>query len=99
LKNIIFISINRLNDEFLRFIEKNFKDSKNTFVSLFELKNKGMGEIIKSFISYRKYDQVVFIFNDELYRLVEALFYSLSLCILKLNITKVLHDKRYEKVP
>ncbi|MBT5491142.1 glycosyltransferase family 4 protein [bacterium] len=98
MKNKIFISIYRFDEEYLSFINDNFKDSTNIFVSLFELKNSGMKNLIKSFISYKKYDEVVIVFNDENYKLVESLFYVLSLSILKLNITKILPNKVCEKV-
>ena len=98
MKNKIFISIYRFDEEYLSFINDNFKDSKNTFVSLFELKNSGMKNLVKAFISYKKYDEVVIVFNDENYKLVESLFYVLSLSILKLNITRILPNKIEEKV-
>jgi len=98
MKNKIFISIYRFDEEYLNFINDNFKESKNTFVSLFELKNSGMKNLVKAFISYKKYDEVVIVFNDENYKLVESLFYVLSLSILKLNITRILPNKIEEKV-
>jgi len=98
LKNKIFISVYRFDNEYLKFITDSFSDSNNIFVSLFELKNSGMKNLIKSFISYRKYDEVVIVFNDENYKLVESLFYALSFSILKLNITRILPNKEQEKV-
>lgn len=98
MKNKIFISVYRFDNEYLKFITDSFSDSNNIFVSLFELKNSGMKNLIKSFISYRKYDEVVIVFNDENYKLVESLFYALSFSILKLNITRILPNKEQEKV-
>jgi len=98
LKTKIFISIYRFDEEYLTFINENFKESENKFVSLFELKNKGIKNLIKEFISYKKYDEVVIVFNDENYFLVQDLFYTLSLSIFSLNITRILPDKRQEKV-
>lgn len=98
MRNKIFISIYRFDEEYLTFINENFKESENTFVSLFELKNRGIKNLIKEFISYKKYDEVVIVFNDENYFLVQDLFYTLSLSIFSLNITRILPDKRQEKV-
>ena len=98
MKTKIFISIYRFDEEYLTFINDNFKESENVFVSLFELKNKGIKNLIKEFISYKKYDEVVIVFNDENYFLVQDLFYTLSLSIFSLNITRILPDKRQEKV-
>lgn len=98
MKTKIFISIYRFDEEYLSYINNNFKESKNTFVSLFELKNKGIKNLIKEFISYKKYDEIVIVFNDENYFLVQNLFYTLSLSIFSLNITRILPDKRQEKV-
>jgi len=96
--NKIFISIYEFDDEYLDFISENYQDSINTFVSLFELKNSGMKNLIKAFISYKKYDEVIIVFNDENYKLVESLFYVLSLSILKLNIMRILPNKTQEKI-
>ncbi|UXC30011.1 glycosyltransferase family 4 protein [Aliarcobacter butzleri] len=98
MKTKIFISIYRFDEEYLTYINDNFKESENTFVSLFELKNKGMKNLIKEFISYKKYDEVVIVFNDENYFLVQDLFYTLSLSIFSLNITRILPDKKQGKV-
>ncbi len=98
MKTKIFISIYRFDEEYLTFINENFKESENVFVSLFELKNKGIKSLIKEFISYKKYNEVVIVFNDENYFLVQDLFYTLSLSIFSLNITRILPDKRQEKV-
>ncbi len=98
MKTKIFISIYRFDEEYLTFINENFKESENTFVSLFELKNRGIKNLIKEFISYKKYGEVVIVFNDENYFLVQDLFYTLSLSIFSLNITRILPDKRQEKV-
>jgi glycosyltransferase involved in cell wall biosynthesis len=98
MKNRIFISIYRFDKEYLDYIKDNFKDSNNTFVSLFESKKSGIKNLIKSFISYKKYNEVIIVFNDENYKLVESLFYTLSLSILKLNITKILPNKTIQKV-
>lgn len=98
MKNKIFISIYRFDEDYLNFLAKNHQDSTNTFVSLFELKNKGMKNLIKEFISYKKYNEVIIVFNDENYKLVESLLYVLSLSILKLNITRILPNKLCEKV-
>lgn len=98
MKTKIFISIYRFDEEYLTFINENFKESKNVFVSLFELKNRGIKNLIKEFITYKKYDEIVIVFNDENYFLVQDLFYTLSLSIFSLNITRILPDKRQEKV-
>ncbi|MCT7653103.1 glycosyltransferase family 4 protein [Aliarcobacter butzleri] len=98
MRNKIFISIYRFDEDYLTFINKNFKGSKNKFVSLFELKNKGIKNLIKEFITYKKYDEIIIVFNDENYFLVQDLFYTLSLSIFSLNITRILPDKRQEKV-
>lgn len=98
MRNKIFISIYRFDEEYLTFINENFKESENTFVSLFELKNRGIKNLIKEFITYKKYDEIVIVFNDENYFLVQDLFYTLSLSIFSLNITRILPDKRQEKV-
>jgi len=98
MKTKIFISIYRFDEEYLTFINENFKESENVFVSLFELKNKGIKNLIKEFISYKKYDEIAIVFNDENYFLVQDLFYTLSLSIFSLNITRILPDKRQEKV-
>ncbi len=98
MKTKIFISIYRFDEEYLTFINENFKESENTFVSLFELKNRGIKNLIKEFITYKKYDEIVIVFNDENYFLVQDLFYTLSLSIFSLNITRILPDKRQEKV-
>ena len=98
MRNKIFISIYRFDEEYLTFINENFKESENTFVSLFELKNRGIKNLIKEFISYKKYGEVVIVFNDENYFLVQDLFYTLSLSIFSLNITRILPDKKQEKV-
>lgn len=98
MENKIFISIYRFDQTYLNFIDQRYKESNNSFVSLFELKNQGIKNLIKAFISYRKYDEIVIVFNDENYKLVEQLFYTLSLSILKLNITKILPNKIIEKV-
>ena len=55
----IFISIFPIDKEYLTFINENFIDSQNIFVSLFELKNKGMKNLIKEFISYKKYNEIL----------------------------------------
>ncbi len=96
--NKVIISIYKFDEEYLEFINKNYSDSKNTFVSLLELKNSGMKNLVKTFISYKKYDEVVIVFNDENYKLVESLFYVLSLSILKLNISRILPNKTKQKV-
>ncbi len=96
--NKIIISIYKLDEMYLEFINNEYAQNDNTFVSLFELKNSGMKKLIKSFISYKKYDEVLIVFNDENYKLAESLFYVLSLSILKLNITRILPNKRKEKV-
>ena len=96
--NKIIISIFKLDYDFKSVIEKSSDGMNNTFVSLFELKNSGMKNLVISFISYKKYDEVVIVFNDENYKLVESLFYLLSLSILKLNITRILPNKVQEKV-
>ncbi|WP_151946372.1 glycosyltransferase family 4 protein [Aliarcobacter butzleri] len=98
MRNKIFISIYRFDEDYLTFINKNFKGSKNKFVSLFELKNRGIKNLIKEFITYKKYDEIIIVFNDENYFLVQDLFYTLSLSIFSLNITRILPDKRQEKV-
>lgn len=98
MKTKIFISIYRFDEEYLTFINENFKESENIFVSLFELKNKGIKNLIKEFITYKKYDEVVIVFNDENYFLVQDLFYTLSLSIFRLNITRILPNKKQEKV-
>ena len=98
MKTKIFISIYRFDEEYLTFINENFKESENVFVSLFELKNKGIKNLIKEFITYKKYDEVVIVFNDENYFLVQDLFYTLSLSIFSLNITRILPNKKQEKV-
>lgn len=98
MKTKIFISIYRFDEEYLTFINENFKESENVFVSLFELKNRGIKNLIKEFITYKKYDEIIIVFNDENYFLVQDLFYTLSLSIFSLNITRILPDKRQEKV-
>lgn len=94
----IFISIYRFDEEYLTFINDNFKENENNFVSLFELKHRGVKNLIKEFTSYRKYDEIIIVFNDENYFLVKDLFYILSISIFSLNISKILPDKRIEKV-
>jgi len=88
----IFISIHRLDSSFIDFIAAKYSEDKNDFVSLFELKNKGAGFLIQTFLSYRKYNQVIIVFNDENFCIVEHLFYVLSCFIPKTSIKAILPD-------
>lgn len=95
----LFISIIKLDNNFREYIERNNEFTENKFVSLFELRNKGAKAILKSFFSFRKFDEVVIVFNDELFKMVEPLAYFLSLFTLKIKLYRILPDKKYEYVP
>ncbi len=99
MKNKIFISIYKFDDEYLEFIAHKYKESNNIFVSLFTLlKSNTKKNLIKILMAYKNYDEVVIVFNDENYQLLEQLFYMLSLSIFKLNITEILPDKSIKSV-
>ncbi len=95
----IFISIYKFDDEYLSFINSKYKHSNNEFVSLFNLlKNNSKKDLLTILRGYKKYDEVIIVFNDENYYLLEQIFYLLSLSIFKLRIIKILPDKTIKQV-
>jgi glycosyltransferase involved in cell wall biosynthesis len=86
---VMVVSVHKLEQELHDDVEQRFPNAESSFTTLYELKNGGVKALIKTFAGFHRYDNIVFVYNEENYKMLRPLFLTLSLLTRKWKIIEI----------